>query len=223
MDTPSTISTTTSPLTVIELFQSQGCNSCPPANSFLISNIPPNNPKHLLLTYEVTYWDHLGWPDTFGDKRWDARQRDYAAVLRQRSVYTPQVIVDGGRRPLGGNGWRDLNAVLAGPSAVNLNMSLISGENGSRKVRIEGREGDGKGGDLLAVFYETEPEDVKIFRGENRRETLPHRNVVRDMKVVGKWKGGKEEFELPDGKKGTQMAVLVQVGRGGEIIGAMRV
>jgi hypothetical protein len=211
----------TSPLTVIELFQSQGCNSCPPANDFCITHFPPNDPKHLLLTYEVTYWDHLGWPDTFGDKRWDARQRDYAAVLRQRSVYTPQVIVDGGARPLGGNGWRDLSAILAVPKkSAKVELKIATGQD--RRV-VRASNGDGKRGDVLVVFYETQPEDVKILKGENRGETLPHRNVVRDIQVVGEWKGQDDDFELPAEKNGLNAVVLIQAGRGGEILGAIRV
>lgn len=77
------------PLTVIELFQSQGCSSCPPANDNVIRLA--DNPDTLILTYEVTYWDYLGWPDTFGSKAWDDRQRDYSAAFKSRNVYTPQV------------------------------------------------------------------------------------------------------------------------------------
>ena len=78
-------------LTVIELFQSQGCSSCPPTNDNVIRLA--DDPDKLVLTYEVTYWDYLGWPDTFGNKAWDARQRDYSAAFKNRNVYTPQVCV----------------------------------------------------------------------------------------------------------------------------------
>ena|ERR1700761_1080351 len=81
-----------SSLTVVELFQSQGCNSCPPANANVIDLIEtPNTHNLLALTYEVTYWDHLGWKDTFGNSKFDERQRDYAKGLGLRGVYTPQV------------------------------------------------------------------------------------------------------------------------------------
>src|SRR6266542_6558479 len=66
------------PLTIIELFQSQGCSSCPPTETNL-RTLLPQNPKLLLLTYDVTYWDHLGWTDTFGNKLWDHRQRAYSS------------------------------------------------------------------------------------------------------------------------------------------------
>jgi hypothetical protein len=208
-----------SQLTVLELFQSQGCDSCPPANDFLISNFF-NDPRALILTYEVTYWDHLGWPDTFGDKRWDERQRDYAAVLGQRSVYTPQVVVDGGARPL--SSWRDLPRMLAGGNRdPELRVEILERE-GRRVVEIEGEKREWNKARILAAWYEEQPADVKILRGENRGVTLPHRNVVRDLVVIGEYGGGKGVFELPDNRMGLRMCVLVQAGRGGKILGAAR-
>ncbi|KAG0647450.1 hypothetical protein D0Z07_6850 [Hyphodiscus hymeniophilus] len=225
--TPTTPST--SPphsLTTIELFQSQGCDSCPPANAFLLKTIPPNDPNHLLLTYEVTYWDYIGWADSFGDKRWDARQRDYAAFLKgadRGRVYTPQVIVDGGATPLGGRGWRDLPSLLARPVNGRVRLDVTTRE-GKKAVRIAGasERASGSGGDVLVVWYQVQPADVKILRGENRGVTLPHRNVVRDLSVIGQWRGGEEVFDLPAAREGLEKAVLVQAGRGGEILGSCR-
>ena len=77
-------------LTVLELFQSQGCSSCPPANDNVLGLIDSNQ-DILVLTYDVTYWDRLGWKDTFGDKNWDGRQWEYARALGKGNVYTPQV------------------------------------------------------------------------------------------------------------------------------------
>ena len=76
-------------LTVLELFQSQGCSSCPPANDKVLALIP--NEDMLILTYDVTYWDRLGWKDTFGEKQWDGRQWEYARAFGKGNVYTPQV------------------------------------------------------------------------------------------------------------------------------------
>lgn len=76
-------------ITVVELFQSQGCSSCPPANGNVIELI--DDPSLLVLTYEVTYWDHLGWKETFGQCVFDHRQRAYAKALGRRNVFTPQV------------------------------------------------------------------------------------------------------------------------------------
>ena len=76
-------------LTVVELFQSQGCSSCPPTNSNIIQL--SQDPNYLVLTYEVTYWDYLGWKDTFGNSAFDRRQWDYAKAMNNSRVYTPQV------------------------------------------------------------------------------------------------------------------------------------
>ena len=77
------------PLTVIELFQSQGCSSCPPTNANVLKLI--EDPHLLILTYDVTYWDRLGWKDTFGNSAFDRRQWEYARALQKKNVYTPQV------------------------------------------------------------------------------------------------------------------------------------
>ena len=76
-------------VTVVELFQSQGCSSCPPANANILKLA--QDPNMLVLTYEVTYWDYLGWKDTFGNSAFDQRQREYAQAFNNRSVFTPQV------------------------------------------------------------------------------------------------------------------------------------
>ena len=77
------------PLTVVELFQSQGCSSCPPSNSNVLRLI--DDPNILVLTYNVTYWDRLGWKDTFGKSSFDQRQWEYARKMQRKNVFTPQV------------------------------------------------------------------------------------------------------------------------------------
>ncbi|KAH8819396.1 thioredoxin-like protein [Xylogone sp. PMI_703] len=213
--------TPSQPLTIIELYQSQGCDSCPPANDFCIANFPPTDPNYLLLTYEVTYWDHLGWPDTFGDKRWDTRQRDYATAARSRSVYTPQVIVDGGAVPLGSSGWRSLPNVLGREQGPRHNAVSVEVGSDKRTVRVSGDAG--VKADVLVVYYEVAPADVRILRGENRGKTLPHRNIVRDLGSIGRFEGGEGVFEVPERREGLEMVVMVQRGRGGEILSAARV
>ena len=80
-------------LTVVELFQSQGCSDCPPANANVMALA--DRPDLLTLSFGVTYWDNLGWKDTFASPQFTARQWDYAHALRHTEVYTPQVIVNG--------------------------------------------------------------------------------------------------------------------------------
>ena len=133
--------------------------------------------------------------------------------------------MDGGAKPLGTNGWRGLPHVLGKEErGGQIPVDVIVREDGRKRVRIERRDGEWRGKwDVVIVFYEMQPADVKIWRGENRGETLPHRNVVRDMVAISEWQEGEEEFELPTERKGLEMAVLVQAGKGGVILGAVRI
>ncbi|KIP04703.1 hypothetical protein PHLGIDRAFT_182804 [Phlebiopsis gigantea 11061_1 CR5-6] len=205
-------------LTVVELFQSQGCSSCPPANDNVIQLA--EDPNKLVLTYEVTYWDYLGWPDTFGSKSWDSRQRDYAAAFKSRSVYTPQVIVNGLSNGVGSRQSELQNLVRDGeasPHASTVTVTILNGQ-----VMISGP--DDVRGIVQLVLYDPGTHNIVIARGENRGRNLPHRNIVRDLLVLGWWEGGNTEFPLPIlEENGLRAAILVQRGRGGPIVGACKV
>jgi len=205
-------------LTVVELFQSQGCSSCSTANDNVIS-LTGDSDK-LVLTYEVTYWDYLGWPDTFGSKEWDQRQRDYSSAFKNRSVYTPQVIVNGVANGVGSR-QSELKSIIqdgsSSPNASAANVSVVDG-----KVTVSGPTGIRA--IVQLVRYDPRNHDVAIQRGENRGRNLPHKNVVRDLIVLGWWEGGELAFPLPEMESsGLQAAIIVQKGRGGPIIGAAKV
>ncbi|GAM87598.1 hypothetical protein ANO11243_056250 [Dothideomycetidae sp. 11243] len=121
-DATANATTPDGPLTVIELFQSQGCSSCPPANANVLRLI--DDPTKLVLTYDVTYWDHLGWKDTFGSPANDERQRQYIHALDKRNAYTPQVIVNGRADGVGATPQDLSNIVVQGtsnsPTGVNI-------------------------------------------------------------------------------------------------------
>lgn len=141
-----------------------------------------------------------------------------------RSPFTPQVIIDGGARMLD-EGWWNIERLLKqekleGRDVVSIKVTGLA-LGGSRKaVEIVG---SGKRVSLVqAVWYEVEPAPVKVLRGENRGVTLDHRNVVRDLEILGQWEGGIMTFELPPERKDLQMAVLVQNVDGGHILGAVR-
>ncbi|KAE8444088.1 hypothetical protein EG329_000870 [Mollisiaceae sp. DMI_Dod_QoI] len=210
-------------LTVIELFQSQSCSSCPPANSHLLSTIPTNASNALLLTYEVTYWNHLSWIDTFSDARWDKRQRDYVRAMGLRAPFTPQVIVDGGATVLD-QGWWNIGSVLTDAKKKDkevVRLNIVDTNSGrGRAVEVIGEQGSQAL--VQVVWYEVEPAPVKVLRGENRGVTLDHRNVVRDLAIIGTWEGGIGTFELPAKRDSLEMAVLVQKETGGHILGAVR-
>jgi len=203
-------------LTVVELFQSQGCNSCPPSCDNIIAL--SDDPDILVLTYQVTYWDRLGWKDTFGNSAFDTRQWDYARGLNKNSVYTPQVIVNG-RIDGVGNHTDDLKSLITKGTAT-LSVDVVIHDS---QITVSGPES--ASGLVQHVRYDPRVQDVAIERGENCGRTLPHKNVVTDVVLLGKWRGGEQMFKLPmmtgegDSEK---VAILVQAGTGGVILGAAR-
>jgi len=217
---------TTTPPTVIELFQSQGCSSCPPTNSQILSLLSREDPNLIVLTYDVTYWDHLGWPDTFGDPRWNARQWDYARAMNSSRVYTPQVIVNGVSEGVG-NGKASLEKIVRKGqegSAINTTVEMELVEGG---LLVRGEVGAGREtARVLIVRYDPKMSEVVIGRGENGGRTLPHQNVVRDVEVLGPWDGGSKVFAMAheeEWDEGLLRVLLVQEGLGGRILGAARV
>ncbi|KAL9121101.1 MAG: hypothetical protein Q9187_002338 [Circinaria calcarea] len=209
-------SATIQPLTVLELFQSQGCSSCPPANTNVLRLID-SDPNLLILTYEVTYWDHLGWTDTFGRSAHDDRQRQYVRALKKRSAYTPQCIVNGRVDGVGSNS-KDLDSLIKKGTEVTPTNVIVKVS--ADQVTVNGSQG----GLVQMVRYDPRTHNVSIPRGENAGRNIPHRNVVKDVTQLGSWRGGSQTFSLPKkGKDGLEAAILVQAVPGGPVIGAARV
>jgi hypothetical protein len=201
--------------TVIELYQSQGCSSCPPANANV--NALSLRPDILALSFAVTYWDGLGWKDVFAKPQFTSRQWDYARAFGNDQVWTPQVVVNG-RKNIVGTRLEPLQALIAstdrgagGPAvAVSGNMVTIDGSTA-------------KPADIWLVRYDPRAIDVAIKAGENGGRTLPHRNIVRELVKIGSWSGGSASFSVPAAKlPGLATAAFVQAGAGGPIIAAAR-
>jgi hypothetical protein len=211
------------PLTIIELFQSQGCSSCPPTETTL-HTLLPQNPNHLLLTYDVTYWDHLGWTDTFGNKLWDHRQRAYSSKWGRRSVFTPQVVVDGVVDGVG-NRENEVLEIVARAKRERLGLGTRVG------IFVEGRElmirdeaAEAELYDVLLVVFDPREQNVEIKRGENRGSTLAHWNLVKEVRKIGEWRGGNARVGLPENlEDGLERVVILQAGVGGVISAARRV
>ncbi|UVO50806.1 DUF1223 domain-containing protein [Sphingomonas sp. SUN019] len=200
---------------VVELFQSQGCSSCPPANANV--NAIATRPDVLALSFAVTYWDQLGWKDTFASPRNTARQWDYARAGGRGNVATPQVIVNGGTAIVGSNRQQlDATIARAGPPRGGPTLSI---EGATLKVGAA-RSAPAA---VWLVRYDPRAIDVPIKAGENGGRTLPHRNIVRDMVKLGDWTGPARSFTLAVGSRGLSSAIIVQRGRGGPIIAARRV
>lgn len=230
---------TTRPLTVVELFQSQGCNSCPPTNATLLgatSSLASALSDAIFLTYHVTYWDYLGWKDTFGNSAFDRRQRDYVQGLGLRNAFTPQVIVNG-RASGVGNTKAGLERVLREGGANHVapvaQIAMITNDSGyheenlvvhvARRDHVTPVRHDL---DVWLVRYDPAEVNVAIKSGENKNEILPHRNVVRSVQRVGVVHGDGEDAgvmsvrRMDDGLGGV---ILVQDGVGGPIVAAARV
>ena len=204
-------------LTVVELFQSQGCASCPPADANVIALA--DRPDLLTLGFGVTYWDHLGWKDTFASEQYTNRQWDYARAFRRREVYTPEVVVNG-RADVSGLDRGKLEALI-GREAAPGNGPHITIANG--KVNVGDADGTGGRADVWLVRYDPSVEMVAIARGENAGRTLPHRNVVKELLNLGRWDGTQASFAIPPASQsGLRDAIIVQEGRGGPIIAAAR-
>lgn len=210
----------TSPLLVVELFQSQGCSSCPPANDNLLKLV--HDPNLLVLTYDVTYWDHLGWKDTFGNGDFDRRQWAYARALRRKNVFTPQVIVNGHIAGVGST-TKDLQSLIQAAKSLETRSDLeIRYDIHTKAVHVSGPVD--QYGIVNLIQYDPELMTIPIGRGENRGRTLAHANVVQRVISLGRWNGGKQEFTLPvpvDDSLST--AILVQqANEAGRILDAVR-
>jgi len=203
--------------TVVELFQSQGCSSCPPANANL--NAIADRPDVIALSFAVTYWDQLGWKDTFGSPRWTARQWDYAHRAGRPQVATPQVIVNGGTAIIGSNR-RELDAAIARAGAPHGGPALaLTGD-----LLAVGASAYARPSILWLVRYDPRVRNVPIRAGENEGRTLPHRDIVRELVKLGDWSGRAANIRIPSAREpGLAAAILVQQGAGGPIIAARRI
>ena len=206
---------------VVELFTSEGCNSCPPAEAY-VGELAGRNDV-LALAFHVDYWDDLGWRDRFGLSQSVERQRAYARSLRLSSVYTPEIVIDGRADYVGSNRVGIGNALKETREGVPVTLSVANGEAdvrlGPGEKALHGKEA---GGDVVLVAYLRKAVSA-IGRGENAGRTLDEYNIVRAVVPLGRWNGGAQEFHaklasLP--QDATDVAVLVQSPGQGAVVGA---
>lgn len=189
-----------SQLVVLELFTSQGCNSCPPADALMSEW--KNQPGLLPLSLHVDYWDYLGWKDTLSRKGHGVRQQDYARNSGKREVYTPQVVVNGQFAVVGS----DKDAVAYAISKARKQQSVamkaertkagtwqVSVPNIDKAMVEKGWAGEAK---LVLCRYDFQ-HDVTIERGENHGRTLNYLNVARMWAELGRWQGQAGIYDVP--------------------------
>lgn len=205
------------PPVVVELYTAQGCASCGDANAFV--GQLAERPGVLALTFPVDYWDYLGWPDTFAKPEFAERQKAYVAHLSLREPYTPQVIVDG-RAQAAGLQTEKIEKLLDEAAAAPRNPPDMAFIGANRADVGSGRAPRG-GAEVWLVRYDPRTVEVAVKKGENRGQTLVHRNVVRELKRLGTWKGRPTAYRLPrPTEDGLASVVIVQLEHGGRILAA---
>jgi hypothetical protein len=198
---------------VVELFTSQGCSSCPPANANLAKI--SRRADVLALSFSVTYWDGLGWKDVFGKPEFTQRQYAYESALGESGPFTPQIVVNG-RRFLVGADLDEVEAAIATQSRDPGPAIRLEKE----RAHIGVGPAPAAGADVWLVRYEPGVIDVPVRRGENADKTLPHAHVVRSLARIGAWTGAAADYALPGGGGALRTAVLLQTRGGGPILAA---
>ena len=170
---------------VVELFTSQGCSSCPPADAFL-SELSQRDDV-IALALHVDYWDYIGWKDSFAQPAFTARQKAYAKSGGRRSVYTPQMIV-GGQDHVIGTHEQDAAELIQKHAAVEtgVNLSVTRDAGGQFTIRADAQPG--VAGPIIIQLVKYDPlRTVDITRGENKGRTVDYSNVVTEWSIVGEW------------------------------------
>src|SRR3984957_2911680 len=186
------------PRAVIELFTSQGCSSCPPADKLLGQFIA--DPTLIPISLPIDYWDYLGWKDTLADPRNSARQRAYSRVRGDREVYTPQVVVNGSLHALGSDK-EAIEAAIASSHKNGMTLSLpvtMTIADGRLMVSVPA-SGGGEAHSLAEVWIcgLIKAATVAIGRGENRGKTITYHNVAQHWVQLGTWTGKGETWSMP--------------------------
>src|SRR5258705_3399572 len=185
------------PRAVVELFTSQGCSSCPPADR-IIGELA-KDPDVIALSLPIDYWDYLGWKDTLADSRFSARQKAYSHVRGDRDVYTPQVIVNGSKHVIGSDRARIESAISGteqadGVMSVPVTMTL-AGQQLTASVAASNDSAAAHGEVWICSVSKAVP--ITIGRGENRGREITYHNVVRNLLKVGDWNGNAGSWTVP--------------------------
>lgn len=187
---------------LVELYTSQGCSSCPPADAFLAELAQQSGVIPLAL--HVDYWDYIGWNDTFAQKIFSDRQRDYAADVNDNMVYTPQMIVAGGARIKGHNRGSAQAEIAASRSDVDLTITR-QGDT----ITVHAQSARALPGGIAVDLVRYHPKSVvEIERGENRGLAIAYNNIVTSWQNIGQW-SGQGALELTARASGDAPVVVV--------------
>ena len=185
------------PRAVVELFTSQGCSSCPPADK-IIGELA-KDPSVIALSMPIDYWDYLGWKDTLADSRFSARQKAYSHMRGDRDVYTPQMIVNGATHVIGSDRAR-IDGAISDTGKRDRVMSVpvtmtLSGKQITVSVAASSKNPAAHGEVWIGSVSKSVP--ISIGRGENRGRQVTYYNVVRTLLKVGDWNGSSGSWTVP--------------------------
>ncbi|MEM5314606.1 DUF1223 domain-containing protein [Paraburkholderia sp. JHI869] len=201
---------------VVELFTSEGCSSCPPADAYL-SELAHERPEVLPLAFHVTYWNSLGWQDPYSLEAATQRQAEYGARFGDGS-YTPEMVIDG-QKDLVGSNRRAAEAAIKIAQKADEAGVRVSGVRHGETLSVTVGRGTGHG-QVLLVGYDAESV-TPVGRGENAGRTLRESNIVRSIRAIGEWTGAPLKLEATP-PAGVHAAILIQ-SPDGAILGAARV
>jgi len=183
------------PKAVMELFTSQGCSSCPPADALFVDLA--RNPDMIALTMPVTYWDYLGWKDTLGKDSFAKRQKYYAKARGDGQVYTPQVVINGASHAVGSDRDEIEKATRPAPGAGFVVKVALTEDAGGLQVKLAPTGAVTQRSAGIWVLPTTRLVTVPIARGENQGKTVSYANVVRGMTRIGDWDGREATLTAP--------------------------
>lgn len=194
---------------VVELFTSQGCNSCPPADEFLRELSARRDV--LAIEFHVDYWDYIGWRDPFAQRHFTDRQRAYSRAMEQRYVYTPQMVIDGRFQEVGSDREAVLRLIERARTARGgaLTIEAVQGERAS--VRVSGIV---SGPAMVWAAVLDPANETDVLRGENGGRRLVNTNTVRRMQRLGTYNGTAEEFPMIACEPHQTVAIVVQGANG---------
>jgi hypothetical protein len=229
--TTQAVSTETKQAVLLELFTSEGCASCPPADkalAFLQRMQPVTNAEIITLGFHVDYWNNLGWRDEFSSAQFTDRQDAYGRMFKLEQVFTPQMVVDGKTQFVGNDTTKAVSEILDSAKIAKAVVNLALDGN-VLKVRITEIPDHRSANVLMAVTEDNLSNNVK--RGENHGQKLEHSSVVRELKTIGSIKESDKTFEgggdasIQNGWKRSNLKVVVfvQEEQGGRVIGAAQI
>jgi hypothetical protein len=205
---------------VVELYTAQGCVSCEKSNLFAAKLA--DRAGVTALTFNVDYWDYLGWKDTFAQPEFTERQRAYDKRFGLQDVYTPQFVVDG-QAQASGDKQPEVEALIRsarhaegpyGPKVTPRADGTVAVEAGPTR----------RPADVWLVRFDPRARSVQVKEGDNRGQTVTGRNVVRQLVNLGAWNGRRRIFHLPAApEEGLSTLVLIQSPEGGRILEAVRI